>query len=572
MSSIYSLKIKHFRGIEDFEQTFGDKHCIVIIGRGDSGKSTILKAISLVLSPVWNNVFSDLDFTNRDITRPIEIEAIVKNVPNELMSLDKYGEYCQLLTAKGITSNMVDENAHQEDAVLKIRLTVDETLEPKWTVVSDREIGEKIISHTDRAKLNMFMISDYIDGQFAFSKGSPLYSTFNKNISKEDRKASEKELLNIVRNAYNEIEKINVFNKFDEATNKIKINANKLGLNIDNLKTNVEFRDNAYSGGNITLHSDDIPFRLKGKGSKRLLSMAIQYTLIQDGGIVLIDEIEQGLESDRARNITRLLARSSNGQVFITTHSKDVVLEPKAEQIFLMKKNLEHLLSFDKGLQGMLRAHPDAFFARRIISCEGATEEGIIRAFSDNLQENRGYGIAVQGIVDIDGGGSEKFYKFAEALKEKGFDVLIFCDDDARNLDVLYEKALKDGIVVVKCDKNFAIEQQLFKDLPWKAVCELIEYALNEHDGVKKILPIDGYKYSTANELFNAPHEEQNKLRELLANSAKANTNNGGWFKCINHGEFVGRIWIKYLDELSDECTLKKEYKEIIKWIGDGIN
>ena len=88
MSKIYSLKIKHFRGISDFEHTFGDQSCVVLIGRGDSGKTTILKAISAVLSPVWNTTFTDLDFTNRDTSIPILIEAVILDAPEELFALN----------------------------------------------------------------------------------------------------------------------------------------------------------------------------------------------------------------------------------------------------------------------------------------------------------------------------------------------------------------------------------------------------------------------------------------------------------------------------------------------------
>ena len=62
MARIHSLKIQHYRSIDNFETTFGDENIIVIIGRGDSGKTTILKAIAAVLSPSWNLNFNDWDF------------------------------------------------------------------------------------------------------------------------------------------------------------------------------------------------------------------------------------------------------------------------------------------------------------------------------------------------------------------------------------------------------------------------------------------------------------------------------------------------------------------------------
>lgn len=572
MSKIYSLKIRHYRGIEKFEYTFGNKNCVVLIGRGDSGKTTILKAISSVLSPVWNTTFSDLDFTNRDTSIPIEIEAAIIEIPKELLTLEKYGAYIQLLKEDELISNIEDSDADQDKIALKVRLTVDETLEPQWIVVSDREIGNKPFAHGDRAKLNMFFVSDYIDNHFSYSKGSPLYSTFRNNLDKEQKKQPEKRLIEVVRKAYEIIKIENVFSEFDTATKLILNNAKKLGLTIDDLSSMLEFKENAYSESNITLHSGNMPYRLYGKGSKRLLSIAIQYGLVEYGGIILIDELEQGLESDRARNLTRLLTRSPKGQVFITTHSKDVVVEPSVDQVLLMQKGANSLHSFDVNMQGVLRSHPDAFFAKRVICCEGATEEGIIRSFSDYCQESRGYGIAAQGIVHIDGGGSKKFYELANQFFNNGIDSMIFCDDDVRTLDDICSSTQAKGIKIVKCDRGKAIEQQLFNDLPWSAVCELVDYAINEHAGVKEILPMQGFSYKTVEELSAATTEEQVSLREALANAAKSNSaNNGGWFKRIHHGEQIGKIWIKYLKELPAESTLKKEYDEIMKWIDDDV-
>ena len=81
MAKIHTLKIKNFRGFESFEHVFGFSNFICLIGRGDSGKTTILEAISRVLSPSWNLSFYDTDFYNCDISNPIEIEVTLYEVP-----------------------------------------------------------------------------------------------------------------------------------------------------------------------------------------------------------------------------------------------------------------------------------------------------------------------------------------------------------------------------------------------------------------------------------------------------------------------------------------------------------
>ncbi len=54
---------------------------------------------------------------------------------------------------------------------------------------------------------------------------------------------------------------------------------------------------------------------MKGKGSKRLASFAIQSALVEAGGIMLVDEIEQGLEPDRIKQLVRTLKEQKSGQI-----------------------------------------------------------------------------------------------------------------------------------------------------------------------------------------------------------------------------------------------------------------
>lgn len=169
MSHIKNIKIRNFRGIKELSQDFGNEKFIVLIGRGDSGKTTILSAIYAVLSPSWNMAFSDLDFYNQDTSQPINIELTLKELPDVLIKESKYGLYIQ---------NDLDEDVKNEDLSIIINLTVDETLEPHW-VVKAREgsdIDDKPISAMDRALLAVNYITDYADNQFAYNRQSPLYT------------------------------------------------------------------------------------------------------------------------------------------------------------------------------------------------------------------------------------------------------------------------------------------------------------------------------------------------------------------------------------------------------------
>jgi len=72
MARIHELKISNFRGIKTFSEKFS-KNFICLLGRGDFGKTTILDAISYVLSPNWNLSFYNSDFFEGNVNNSIEI-------------------------------------------------------------------------------------------------------------------------------------------------------------------------------------------------------------------------------------------------------------------------------------------------------------------------------------------------------------------------------------------------------------------------------------------------------------------------------------------------------------------
>ena len=86
MAKIIHLDIKNYRGIRHLPLEFKiDQNLICLIGRGDSGKTTILDAISSALSPSWNLNFYDTDFYNCDHSENIEILVSLIYIPEKLL-------------------------------------------------------------------------------------------------------------------------------------------------------------------------------------------------------------------------------------------------------------------------------------------------------------------------------------------------------------------------------------------------------------------------------------------------------------------------------------------------------
>jgi putative ATP-dependent endonuclease of OLD family len=155
----------------------------------------------------------------------------------------------------------------------------------------------------------------------------------------------------------------------------------------------------------------------------------------------------------------------------------------------------------------------------------------------------------------------------AISLKKCKFDVLVFCDDDNKDIEKSKQAADADHVKSVRCKDGYSIEEQLFEDLPWDCICQLVEYVINENPSNNSILSIQGQPNRTVDELRTLDIKEQKVLRPILGKKAKQES----WYKRIDHGEFLGKIWIDNYQSLAHDCILRNELDEIRKWIGDNI-
>jgi putative ATP-dependent endonuclease of OLD family len=561
MPKIVHLSINNYRIVKALNFAIDpDEPIICLIGRGDSGKTTILDAIAAVLSPAWNMSFQDTDFYQCDPQQNINIEATIIEIPPQLQSVNKFGLH---MRAYDRSTGEISDNLEPEEysatqlGCLTVRLQVDQHLEPKWQVTNLREHEDKLISGAERSLLNCHMVADHIDKHFSWNKGNPLYSLL-RSLSPVETSEDVNIIVQTLRDAKKQIDQ-HAFAELKEATALITRQAGALGLNIANTATTLDFKEISIRDDKISLHEDLVPFRLKGKGSKRLISMAIQLTLLQRGGIMLVDEIEQGLEPDRVRNLIQSLKEDGNGQVFLTTHSRDVIMELGAAPLaFVVQDKAKGLMQVrrsavdDEGLVKAVRACPDAFFARKVIVCEGKTEIGICRAL-DNYRKLKGLpNLPYQDCAYVDGAGKTQF-SYAKDILAAEIQTLVLVDSDRVDVNQEKEELKALGIKVIDCQDQLCIEAQVFNDLPWEGVLELFNIpdlsSQRREELQEKIM-----KYG-----------DSAVSRQLLIDAAT--NGKSPWFKRIDYGEKLGDVIFNYLDELPAEKRLKIMFDQLNHWI-----
>ncbi|ELA9308260.1 ATP-binding protein [Vibrio natriegens] len=571
MTTIVELDVNNYRGIKKLNLVLEhDKRLVCIIGRGDSGKTTILESISAVLSPSWNLAFSDEDFYNGELSKDIEISLSIVDFPDKYLADNNYGLHVRSLDLK--TGKIEDDVTVPEVGkgflpVLTIKLTVDSFLEPKWVVTCNREIEDKPISAKDRANLNCFLISDYIDKHFSWNRGSPLNAILN--LEDTEGVIDDNVIIEQLRKAKAEIDKNN-FIGLDDATKRIIEQAEVLGINASNIRTTLDSKDLLVKSGKIVLHDESVPYRLKGKGTKRLTSIAIQSILVRKGGIMLVDEIEQGLEPDRVKQAVRALDTHDAGQIFLTTHSREVITELGSQPLLFVLRNelddsIETRLFSERelDLQKTVRACPEAFFAKKVIVCEGATEIGICRAIDKWRGQTGKSHMALLDCAYVDGVGNTIDVRVDE-IEQSGIQTAIFCDSDLPKINEKKEGWASRGVAVFDCDEGLCLEQQLFKDLPWQGVLELLNYASAQAPSSFEGVFIE-QKGSAINDW-----KDTKELRTTIMSKFKPSRDGNlkrDWFKQQHHGEKIGDVLFEHFNYLDSESSLYKTISGISNWI-----
>lgn len=571
MPKLFHLHIENFRGIEKFDHTFNEG-LTCIIGRGDSGKTTILDAISYVLSPLYTIPFTDSDFHDCNVESPIKIEATLTDLTDEI--LRKVGERIIGVKNGEIITSMTSPEAQDgiTDAVT-IQLKVEKDLEPEWYLLSADGVEPKPIRASERELFNCFYISEYNDRHFTLSKGTPLSSLFKQKAEKKKDVLNTELIAELGRHAKQGFEDaIQGKDVFQDVIDAITENASYLGLQSAAVKASIDQREFLLRENKIALDQDDnTPLRQLGKGSKRLLSLAIQLSLTEPTGIILIDEIEQGLEPDRVQHIVSTLKKKTGLQVILTTHSSNAIVELSCSDIYIRRNNISGLMKIPltDEMQGTLRKNPEAFFAKRVLICEGATEVGIIRGLNTYALQSKGKSLAYLGILYADGAG-KNLIKYVPEFAGLGYDVCLFCDSDASDVNAKKDEFKSQGIVIADCDDGLAIEQQLFNDLPWEAVVKLIEYHLDDFSHDSKIL-YESVKNLIGSEIQYSENWwqiESQQLRKAFGEKAKADKNKGGaWFKDIEHGEILASVMLSNLKGIDKSSQLHTILKVLIRWI-----
>lgn len=341
----------------------------------------------------------------------------------------------------------------------------------------------------------------------------------------------------------------------DEIAPRMKNVGGKYGVAFKGEIHNRLMMQNSSYTTTVGIFDDKVPFARRGLGSKRLLSIGMNVDAYNDGTLVLIDEIETGLEPYRiSALINQFRAQFSNcGQLIMTTHSRSVVCECGVKELYVINNadgelgyhQLDAVEDIQSDVQGLIRSDPDSFLCKRVIVCEGKTEIGLLRAFDAYLYNKMMARFSHYGVGVALGGGGDKFFKLAKLLKKCGYDTCILMDSDITEEESKKEvEAL--GIPVFSWEDGFSIEEQIFHDCFLKTAEALIQIAVEEKTFDHVIVKLNECFQDREKPFY--VNEEAIKLYDTItvndrtAIGTLAKNKKCEWFKRIDRGQRVGDV------------------------------
>lgn len=549
---IRKLIIKNFRGIKELDWSLPDGNVFCLIGKGDSSKSTILDAIKYAFYPQWNLSLSDSDFNQCNADNPIVVEILIGELIEEFCSLNKYGQYLRGWNCE--TLALSDEPDDHLEKVLTIQLMIEKGLEPKWRVICDRNFDGVEFKTTDRIKVGVGMIGTYSERQLSWANGTALAKlTDTQNLNES--------LVNASRTARNSLDnnREETLKNFDEAAKKSEDVAKLLGVPVtDAYKAHLDLNSINIKIGGLTLHDGDMPLRLLGLGSRRMLLCGIQQTGLQEGHITLFDEVEFGLEPHRIARLIKHVREDKTGQYFLTTHSPIVLRELTVAELYIVHNkagSVQIVAASDNSfkeyeVQGKIRSSAEAFLAKKVVVCEGATEVGFLRGF-DDYQVSKGKDpFSYHGVALLDAGGASKIKGVAQAFNSLFYSVSVLADGDApKQFSETDETELTTvGIDVQVWSDKLSLEKRAIMDLPWKYVLLSVKLARDEA----------GYNVKdNVSSALNAAQSDDidswidnSQLRAAIGKAAMSSS----WFKDITSGD----LWFKTIAPAFDDTEFLK--------------
>jgi len=449
---IKRIKIEGFKTFRKFELDL-NKDMNIIVGDNETGKTTLLEAINLVLSChldgrsiqyetlnpyIFNSdmVKSHFDgLRNGTHTAPphILIEAYLDDDQSgELARLkgtnNSVGEDCPgVYLSITLNDDFADEFREYTSSPGNPSIVPTEYYTVAWRSFANNSVGTK----------NLPFCATMIDTSLVRSHFGP-----NKYLARIISDILEEKQRHLLSMAYRNLK--HAFMREPGISEINKYLASKKGqVTHKDLTVSMDMSTRSTWDTSITAHLDDVPFDSIGKGEQCCVQMKLAIEGAGDSHVLLIEEPENHLShSNMCRLIEEIGQRGAQRQIIVATHSSFVLNKLGVDNVKLLSRSgktmtLDNLLPDTKDYFMKLPGYNTLrlILSPKAILVEGPSDELIVqKAYKAKYKK-----LPLENGVDVISIGSLAFKRFLEIGRLLNLDIRVVTDNDG-DVTALKEK------------------------------------------------------------------------------------------------------------------------------------
>ncbi len=409
--NISKLNIENFKCFDGKFSLSFNSGINIIVGNNEAGKSTILEAIHLALTGIYNGRYLrnelsqylfNIDATNRflnniksDDKTPlphVNIEVFLENGDESMIALLEGNGNSDRETASGIRLKIEFDESYKDEYEKLIEKETLDSIPIEYYKITWKSFARSTISSR-----SIPLKSALIDSSSnRYQNGSDVYIS---RIVKEHLDSKQKAEIS---QAYRKLKE-----NFMEEDSIKEINKQiKEGSNISNkdVKIAVDLQtQNAWESSLMT-YLDEIPFHQIGKGEQCIIktNLALAHKKTEDANLVLLEEPESHLSHSKLNEFVKSISdKCCDKQVILSTHSSFVANKLGLKNlVFLNKNNQVKLSDLKSGTQDFFMKLPGYDTLRLVLSKKAVLVEGP----SDELIFQKAYMIKNDGRLPIEDG------------------------------------------------------------------------------------------------------------------------------------------------------------------------
>lgn len=427
MACLKSLSIHGLKRFKDFNMKFNDKFNI-IVGENESGKSTILDAIDIVLMHKYKNFDKYIikDILNKDLIREFESNPRIDTLPYITIELELELENIPKMAMFYGTNHKLEERGEKFGICFKCSVPQENIPELLPSINSG-----KIPYDYYQMSWNTFQGSGYNNIQ------KPLNFVLINNDNIDSNNSYNYYNRTIFNSNHNENERLKIKSDFREKINDVfeKLEINELP---NNKRLGINERKVIFENI-ITIFDDDIPIENKGSGRENIIKTQIALDKTASKvDVIAIEEPENHLSHNNLLKMIESIRGQNEKQLIITTHNSMIANSLNLSNVIWIRNEeacaLREIAKEDADffLKSTSNNMLHFILSDKVILVEGPTEFMMIPYIYNKIY---GETIEKSGIVVIDCGGVT-YKRYIDIARKTNKKVAVLTDNDENDNNI----------------------------------------------------------------------------------------------------------------------------------------